>query len=163
MRLFVPSAVTVMRFASKATQRMAAIAAAITFAGAAAGEPSREQAVLEALLRYLVSEATFQQEPVKAICVAGYDVANVLLVRDRVKIDVPIVTQRSDCPKQEAQSRETAYVAVWLGAAVRISDEEYVARARVYRNPLNASERLFTLRLKDGHWLVTKSEVNWVS
>src|SRR5258706_2403205 len=129
---------------------------------AAAEVESPEQAVLEALLRHVIAEAQ-SQRPVKAFCVTGYDMERVPIVRARAKTEVPSITDESGCPKQEMGSRETAYVRIWLGAAVRVTNLEFIARASVYRNPLNAEERAYTLHLRDGRWAVTKSQVNWVS
>ncbi len=138
-------------------------AVAMSIGAALANESGPEQAVLEALLRHVVAEAQSDRTPAKAICVGGYDSDQISIVRARVTADVPIVGDRSACPIQEAGNRERAYVVVFLGRAVRVSDVEYIVRARVYRNPLDAVERQFTLNLKDGRWIITKSAVNWVS
>ena len=144
-------------------KNVAALALGIVLSGGAlAVDESPEQAVLEALLIHVVGEAR-SQSPAKAFCVSGYEERLIPTVRARVKETIPSIADETACPKQDPGSRNTDYVWVWLGAAVRINDEEFIARARVYRNPLHAEERTYTLRRSSGQWTVAKSEVNWVS
>jgi len=145
----------------RAVAIISALATTCCFSAVADGG-SPEQAVLEALLRHVVAEAQSQRS-VKAFCVSGFDAQSVPIVRARVKAEIPSITDASGCPTQSPGSRETGYVSIWLGAAVRVTEQEFIARAEVYRNPLNAESRTFTLHLRDGRWVVIKSESNWVS
>jgi len=137
-----------------------ALASLMFASGAAlANGPSPEEAVLESLLRYLLNDA----KAAKTICVGGYDVEQVATVRARVKADVPTITEYSECPKLEMGSRQTAYVRIWLGAAIRVNEHEFIARGEIYRNPLNSYDTVYKLRIKDGAWTVIGAEPGVVS